>query len=56
MITGNLIIVGSIDVEESEERITRFPLAMLITFSSAAEIKEAMNAGECKFTFLEPKS
>jgi hypothetical protein len=55
MITGKLVVMGEIDTVEPDDVTWKHPMALLIEFESAADIRQAIKDGECKFTFGEAK-
>lgn len=56
VVTGKLAIMGNIVVEELDATKQTYPMALLITFESAEDIRQALKDMECKFSFCEKPS
>lgn len=54
MVTGHLIIMGEIETVEDKNTTKKHPMALLIEFDSAEDIRAALNAMECKFEWSQP--
>ena len=51
MVTGKLKIMGQIETVEPDGENQKYPMALLIEFDSADDIRAALKDMECKFCF-----
>lgn len=53
LVKGKLRIIGNIDVTEPDGSDSHhYPMAMLITFDDAEQIRKAITDGVCEYEFL----
>lgn len=50
---GRMLMAGEIEVQSLDEKVGlhTVPMAVLVTFDSADELRKAVKSGRCEFTF-----
>lgn len=51
VVKGRLTVVGQIDVQEPEGGIHRTPMGLLVEYDNRDELRAAIAAGRCEFTW-----